>query len=278
MRPMPQKLLTRTQFAKLAGTNVSTTTRVCRTLLAPAFDGKRIDVDHPAAVAYLKKRADAMTPPPATGVDPFHEKAVEHCRRTGRWTASNLQRGLKIGYNRARALITTFEAAGLPPKPGEPEPPPPPPAPRKPHGGTVVHEQKKSATHVPGPHVLPEHIESFRDWTLQQIVDQFGTDVQFLDFLKSTKAICDIAEKDLKNAKTRGELVSREVVKVGIIDPINSAHIKLLTDGAKSIAVRSMAMAAADHDVKDIETYIATAIGKFIKPVKAKVARALRNA
>ena len=54
--------------------------------------------------------------------------------------------------------------------------------------------------------------------------------------------------------------------------------IKLLTDGAKTIARRGTAMHDAGRDMLEIEKFVADQITSFIRPVKAKVARALRDA
>jgi hypothetical protein len=108
-------------------------------------------------------------------------------------------------------------------------------------------------------------------------VTKFGTDVALLDFLKATKAIEDIYEKRIKNAKASGELVDREQIKIGVFEPINTAHIKLLTDGSKTIAVRTKAMLDAGRDLGEVEAFITKQISSFIKPMKAKVARTLKN-
>jgi hypothetical protein len=113
--------------------------------------------------------------------------------------------------------------------------------------------------------------------TLRELITRFGTDVRFVDWLKATQSIEAINEKRLKNAQTKGELVSRHLVKIAIIEPIESAHIKLMTDGAKTIARRAAAMAQAGKPVAEIEAFAVDQISSFIKPVKAKVDRALRN-
>jgi hypothetical protein len=92
---------------------------------------------------------------------------------------------------------------------------------------------------------IPADITDFLHMTLKDVVDQFGTSTGFVDWLKATKDIEMINEKRLKNAQTMGELVSRKLVKIGIIDPIESAHIKLMTAGAKTITVRLDAMSKA---------------------------------
>ena len=125
---------------------------------------------------------------------------------------------------------------------------------------------------------IPEDIQAFADMTLRELIEKFGTDTRFVDWLSATQKIEAINEKRLKNATTEGELVSRKLVRTGIIEPIDACHIKLLTDGAKTIARRATAMHSAERPLEDIEKFVADQITSFIRPVKAKVARALKNA
>ncbi len=274
---MTHKTITRTAFAKLAGCHQSTVTRACLTALLPACNGKRIDPDHPAAIDYLAVRACGKTPPPATGIDPKYEEALQLCQNTGRWTASNMQRKLMIGYKRAKRILEQFEGLGLVPAP-EPQPPEPDRSRSHTAAAALPPPAEIPPSDPPPVHELPKDVATYMDWTMRDIITQFGTMTSFNDFLKATKTVADIVEKDLKNAKSRGELVSRHAVKVGVIDPIEAAHINLLTDGAKSMATRAKALCAAGQGIDDVEKYLAKAMGKFIKPVKSKVARAMANA
>ena len=47
-------LITRAEFARRAGRSPGAVTKACKKMLAPATVGKRIDVNHPAAIAYIK--------------------------------------------------------------------------------------------------------------------------------------------------------------------------------------------------------------------------------
>lgn len=147
----------------------------------------------------------------------------------------------------------------------------------KPRGHTAKNEAKKAGYYEEHAFTVPEYIGDLADMTLRELIMQFGTDVRFLDWLKATKEIEMINEKRLKNAESEGLLVSRRLVKIGIIEPIDSAHIKLLTDGAKTISRRTVAMHDAGKDLLEIEKFVADQISSFIKPVKDKVSRALKD-
>ena len=147
----------------------------------------------------------------------------------------------------------------------------------KPSGHIAKNAAKKAGVYEEGSFKVPEYIGELADMTLRDLIMQFGTDVRFVDWLKATKEIEMINEKRLKNAESEGLLVSRHLVKVGILEPLNSAHIKLLTDGVKTIARRTVALHESGKDLTDIEEFIADQVSSFIRPVKAKVARALKN-
>ncbi len=147
----------------------------------------------------------------------------------------------------------------------------------KPTGHTAKNLSKKAGKYEEGSFTVPEYIGDLADMTLRDLIMQFGTDVRFVDWLKATKEIEMINEKRLKNAESEGVLVSRHLVKVGIIDPLESAHIKLLTDGVKTIARRTVALHESGSDLPEIESFISDQVSSFIKPVKAKVKRALKN-
>lgn len=282
---MAKKLVSRTEFARMAGVAPASVTKACNNGLKPATDGKRVDVAHPAAVEYLAKHDRAKTPPAAPGLDPLYEDAIEACTEAGRWSALFLRDALTVGSSRATRIFRQLQAAGLVPERGaKPTAPAEPVAMKKPHvRGTAAAKEKRKREPPPEARddyvfEVPEDIQAFADMTLRELVEKFGTDTRFVDWLKATQTIEAINEKRLKNAVTRGELVNRQLIKVGVIDPIDAAHIKLLTDGAKTIARRASAMTAAGRELEDIEKFVADQIGSFIKPVKSKVARALSNA
>jgi hypothetical protein len=58
------RLLTRAELARLAGVSAMAVTKRCAKELAPACEGKRVDVDHPSVVVWLKSK-DRAPPSPA---------------------------------------------------------------------------------------------------------------------------------------------------------------------------------------------------------------------
>jgi len=125
---------------------------------------------------------------------------------------------------------------------------------------------------------VPENIRAFADMSLRELAAMFGTDHGFIEWLNGLKRIEDIHEKRIKNAKAEGELVARDLIAEGVIGPIEQAHRKMLTDGAKNISRRVAAMAKAGSTESECEKYVHDQIGSFIRPVKTQMQRALDNA
>lgn len=123
-----------------------------------------------------------------------------------------------------------------------------------------------------------EDVDIYMDKTLREIVTKFGTVAVFNDWLKASKMIAEIHEKNLKNAQTKGNLIARRIVAVGVIDVINSAHLRLMGDGSKSIVGGVIAKHESGEKLELIESYASDLLGSFIKPIKAKIKRNLKNA
>lgn len=284
---MAKKIVNRAEFARMAGVSGASVTKACNSRLAAACVGKRIDLNHPDAQSYLSEKTEPRPESPATGVDPLYEEAVAWCQEVNRYSISGIQRQFKIGYNRASQIVATMKATGVVPN-GAPSaaPPPPPQKPKKAHvRGTASAKEKKKRAGNPGVPVdengviqVPEDIQAFLDFTLRDLIEQFGTDIRFVDYLNAAQKIEAINEKRLKNAATKGELISRALVQNAVIDVFNSAHLRLLKDGAKSIASGVVSKHSAGAEISEIEAYISDILGSFIKPVKAKITRALKDA
>ena len=125
---------------------------------------------------------------------------------------------------------------------------------------------------------IPEDLQSVIDLTLRELLRKHGTNPAFSEWVGNVKNLENIIKTQLHNAKTEGSLVSRDLVKRGVLDLINAAHVKMMTDGAKTITRRVTAMHDGDTPLEEIEIFVREQIASFIKPVKAKVRRVLKNA
>lgn len=284
---MTKELITRAEFARRCGVNQSMITRACLKKLKKAVAGKRIDAAHPDAVAYLKRQELAHAPPVAEGIDPLYEKAIELCRATGRWTHTALRRPLGVGSERAVRIWKAMEAAGVIPAPEDQTPvavAAAPPIEIIPPQRRVAPKQTKKQAALEDlnndgvVHIIPDDLSAFADMTLRELIQRFGTDVAMLDWLKAIAQIEIINEKRLKNSRVEGLLVSRKLVKSGVVDVIDAAFVRLLTDGAKTISASAHAITGAGGSVADVRKMVDDQISSFIKPVKFKMQRTLRDA
>tara|TARA_R100000808_G_C2155423_1_gene167876 strand:- start:21626 stop:22339 length:714 start_codon:yes stop_codon:yes gene_type:complete len=230
---MDKNLVTRNRFAGLAGVQQSSIQKAINSgKLAEAFDGKKIDLSHPQAKAYLEKhskpKVDADEISSTVVVNP---SGVESSGRKGK-------------LNNLKA------AAG---------------------------SNDESEFDIEGMEYVPEQIRKLSDWPLKKLVKRFGNVASFIDWLKATKIIEDIETARLKNGKAAGDLVTRDLIVRGVIDPIETAHIKMITDGAKNIANRVHSMAIAGKEVEECERYARETLQSFIRPMKAKVARTIKQ-
>ena len=211
-----EDLITRLEVSKRAGVSAPAVTKACGVgkQLNPAIVGKKINANHPAAIAYIAA----------------HNGYSEN-------GAGGVTKNAKPTTGRVR---------------------------KRPHDEGHSYE-------------VPDNIQHMADMTIRDVVQQFGTDYMFLDYLRAVKEIETIADRRIKNAKAAGELVSRDLVKRGIIDPIDATLTKLLTDGAKTITRRVTALHDAGKDLNEIEEFVRDQITSFVRPMKAKVKRAFEN-
>ena len=268
--PPPVKILEiRSKFAKRAGVSAAAVTKACKTILLPAVSGKYIDVAHPVAVNYLNRDVDVKTKMSVTGIDNLYDEAVTYCHKIKRISISAIQKEFKIGYNRSKKIVDMMKVAGVVINMSAPAPPPP----------------LKKKTDPPPPNVdvdpentilaIPDDIQAFADMTLRELVNKFGTDSRFVDWLRAAKLIEDINDKRLKNAVSKSDLVSRVLVHKNVIDVFNAAHLKLMKDGAKSIAAGAVSKHVSGAKLIDIERYVSDILGSFVSPVKSKIIRSL---
>lgn len=280
---MVKKLLTRTEFAELAGVTAAAVTKAADKALRHCLDGKLVDAGHPDALAYMEKVARAKTPETLPGIDPLYDEAVELCRRDGRWSANHIKLNLGVGSTRSTKIFKQIEAAGLTKNKNVDVVPPREEKVlaevKKPHvRGTAAAKQKRmdEDTGEAEPEI-PPNIEIYADLTLREIYEKFGTLPRFKDWLGAMKDISAIQEKQLKAEQVKGNLVHRDIVHRFITDPIDAAHRKLLRDGSQTISVRAFAMCEAGASPIELKKLVEDTISSFIKPVKSKVSRAMEN-
>ena len=152
--------------------------------------------------------------------------------------------------------------------------PPPPPDPEilrpKPPEGPSADEMHSTVD-------IPENMSHMLELPLREVIEKFGTDARLVDWLNAVKKIEDINEKRLKNAKIEAELVNRHLV-AKIIDIFNSANMKILKDGSKSIAAGIISKHLEGSNQAECEAHASDIMSSFIKPAKERAITALKYA
>lgn len=309
-----KKLISRSDFARLAQVSPPSVTEACASTLAAACEGKRIDRAHPDAVAYLQKQHEHRRNGGKMPPDELTGQVLEFIAETGRNNVTALRSHFGIGYKRAKRIMDAINSGealeGLKNTAPPPEsvattrkaPPPPPlqlpepaleappehaPAPEtrqpppKPLTGAALAKRMRQSVTTPidteGLFVVPDDLADFLDYSLRDLIERFGTGLRFNDWLNATQKIEQINEKRLKNAATKGALISRHLVQTGVVDVFNQAHLRLLKDGAKSIAAGAISKHASGVELAEVEAFVSDILGSFIKPVKNKILRSLKN-
>jgi hypothetical protein len=176
---------------------------------------------------------------------PAADTYLEHVRR--------LQASYKAGRKK--------RGRGSPNHTGEPAPPP-------------VVTSEKAAKIISS---LPPDIRRLVDRPLRELVEQFGTSIEFVDFLKAVREIERIHTQRLKNAQAEGLVVGRDIVRRGVIEPFDLCCKRLLSDGARTIGARVAAMARAGEEDEACEQFVREKLADFIKGVKAAAEKVLEG-
>jgi hypothetical protein len=95
--------------------------------------------------------------------------------------------------------------------------------------------------------------------------------------LKFKKLAAQTRQIELKNAESENSLVSRDLIKKGIIDPIETFFVRLLSEGSRSIAAKLHAQIRGGATVEDVEEEIRKRLTAFIRPTKTAMVQALKG-
>lgn len=233
------------EMGRIVGRSPATITFKCRDELAPAMimGGQKIDLEHPAARAYLEKMGvDVETTIESYGSKTFSKSARNADKKPAR-------KG-NVAHNKPASAAKS-------------------PTPRKTESGSV--------SQIAPVESAPD-IEEILDLTLREIVDRWGSAPEFKDWLDARKKLADIREKDLKNGESEGRLISRQLVKTHVFGAIEATSRRLLIDAPKQISRRLYGMARSGASIEEAEKVTRDAIGSQLRPMKATAVRVIKNA
>jgi len=120
-------------------------------------------------------------------------------------------------------------------------------------------------------------VEKYLELTLREILEAFGTDVEFLDWLKSVKQLEEIREKRIKNEVTLGNLISRDYVRTHVFSLIETANVRLLNDSPRTITARILEAKESGESREKIEKLVCDLISVQLKGIKLRARRALQE-
>lgn len=239
------KLVSRAELSRIAGVSDVAISKACKRALAPACVGVRVDLDHPAVVAYLQRRAAPEQPAP-TANRPAPAKQPASAAASRR----------------------------VPPKQpvkAQPDRPSPDHQPR---------DQRAPSAHaqqMPKPPKNVEDIDQYGHMSLHDIAQRFGSMTAHADWLDMRKTQVDIREKEIKTGALEGKLVPRDWVMTHVFGALERAFKQLLQDAPKTIARRIYGMAKAGASTEEAEKVLREIISSNLRPAKETAARAART-
>jgi len=259
-------LVTKSKFAELAGVSPKSITWAIKTgtkPLAPAVLSGKIDPHHPAALAYINHIAEKKGLP----VPPRYEPSVapEPTAAAPEPTASTPRQKVPQSMAKAKGTDAHYSIAELIKNI------------QREKDGTAQFEVVRSYVHKIMIRHLPDDIRKLSGMSLDDLITIFGTDVSFTKYLDAVKKIEDIFKNRISNATALGELVSKELVKKGIIAPIDGFHRGLLTDGTKTIEQKLRTLHDLGKPKEECEIALEKIMTRFLKPMKSSVAKGIQK-
>lgn len=111
--------------------------------------------------------------------------------------------------------------------------------------------------------------------SLDSISRVFGGPSELEVWLKSAKLKEDIRSSRIKNDVAEGELVSRELVATHVIGVVDEVFRRLLSDGAKSIAVQLYSFSESGIPIQKAEEEASSIMAKILERAKSRPLRVL---
>ncbi len=234
----------------MAGVSPAAITKACRNGLGAACNGTRVDLDHPASLAYLtaKGRPSGVAKSETSSAPDSDQAPTAAEKRAAARAAAPTD---SAEHDPERALSSDGD-------------------PSEPAGKTGDRKEVKVKSHE-----VTTDVGAIADMTIREVLAKFGTVTAFKDWLYALKSIEAVREKNLRNAEAEGKLITRALVETYVFGMINATNKRLLKDAPKMIAGRLFSLARAGRSPEEGETLIRDALSSHLKHVKANVIRSL---
>jgi hypothetical protein len=108
------------------------------------------------------------------------------------------------------------------------------------------------------------------------VSDDDGINGMSKHYWDTRRAAADARYKELKNATEEGRLVAREVMIRGVWNPLETFLVRILTDGAKTVAATIHPLVLAGATKEETEISVRKELESFVKPLKDTIKRAVK--
>lgn len=115
----------------------------------------------------------------------------------------------------------------------------------------------------------------YADMTVRDVVNKFGTDQQFKEFLEAQRKAENVRDLRTKTDERAGKLIPRDLVSGHLFGAMEAANVRVLTEAPKTIAVRVSALVKTDAPPEECERIIRDILSKQFREVKRKAVEIL---
>lgn len=278
-----KRLVSKIDFAEMVNVSPAAITKACNNKLKPAFDGKRIDINHSCVIEYMKRKESQQSRKSSSNEQSEKLKKVKlEDTIKDNFTVirgkEKVDKKIKEILDKSKKKENDFDDSEDDFQDEEIEE----------YQFVKVNNKRKkiasdnlkqnnSSLYTDAGREIPEHIRKYLKYTIEDVVNEFGTEIALNDFLLSIKRIEDIETARIKNDKSKGLLVERELIEKGILNPMDSAFTKLLTDGSKTITKRLLAKKESGLTLQELEEFTSNQISSFLKVLKQSIKRTLEQ-
>jgi hypothetical protein len=118
-------------------------------------------------------------------------------------------------------------------------------------------------------------LEALSQLRLCEIDERYASVQGLADHVDLRKRLAETLRIELQNAETRGELISRDLVRTHVIGLIDAMTRRLLTDTATTIVLRVTAMVTAGDTREEAAVVATDLISATLASLKSKAVRSL---
>lgn len=121
-------------------------------------------------------------------------------------------------------------------------------------------------------------INNLLSMTLKEIIEQFGNEIRFKNWLDAARKLIDMRLKLIELDNKQSTLISRDVIEKHIFGYWDGLQGRLLSDAPRSITTRITGMVKAGSSQEEAEKVVRDLISSQIKSAKDKAIKVLKNA